>query len=146
METSVMRLTRAVFAVALLAGSSGLALAQSTAQSPTTTSNPQNTPIVSPSPPAARDPGVNPNAAGTATAIRNSGTSSVPGSGNDALEKGTNSYTEGQARRRMEDHGYTNVGQLRKDQDSIWQAEAMKDGRRARVGVDFRGNVVEEKR
>jgi hypothetical protein len=35
---------------------------------------------------------------------------------------------------------------LRKDQNSIWQAEAMKDGRRVRVGVDFRGNVVEENR
>jgi putative membrane protein len=66
--------------------------------------------------------------------------------GNAALEPGANSFTEGQARRRIEDRGYTNVDQLHKDQNSIWQAEAMKDGRRVRVGVDFRGNVVEENR
>ena len=65
---------------------------------------------------------------------------------NAALERGANSFTEGQARRRIEDRGYTNVDQLHKDQNSIWQAEAMKDGRRVRVGVDFRGNVVEENR
>lgn len=59
---------------------------------------------------------------------------------------GDNSFTEGQARRRIEDRGYTNVGELRKDQSSIWQAEAMKDGRRVRVGLDFHGNVVEENR
>ena len=30
------------------------------------------------------------------------------------LERGANSFTEGQARRRIEDHGYTNVSQLHK--------------------------------
>ena len=79
------------------------------------------------------------------------GTSANPnanaaGAGNAALERGANSFTEGQARRRIEDRGYTNVGQLHKDHNSIWQAEATKDGRQVRVGVDFRGNVVEENR
>ena len=68
------------------------------------------------------------------------------GAGNAALEPGANSFTQGQARRRIEDRGLHNVGQLHKDQSSIWQAEATKDGRRVRVGVDFRGNVVEENR
>jgi len=66
--------------------------------------------------------------------------------GNAALEPGANSFTEGQARRRIEDRGYTNVDRLHKDQNSIWQAEATKDGRRVSVGLDFRGNVVEENR
>jgi len=79
------------------------------------------------------------------------GTSANPnanatGAGNASLERGANSFTEGQARRRIEDRGYSNVDQLHKDQNSIWQAEAMKDGRRVRVGVDFRGNVIEENR
>ena len=60
-------------------------------------------------------------------------------------EPPTRFITEGQARRRIEDHGFTNVGRLHKDQNSIWHAEAMKDGRRVRVGVDYRGNVVGEK-
>jgi periplasmic protein CpxP/Spy len=59
------------------------------------------------------------------------------------LEHGANSFTEGQARRRIEDRGYTNVSQLHKDQNSIWQGEAMKNGQQVRVGVDFRGNVAE---
>lgn len=143
-----MSFKRMVLAATLLLGSSGLALAQSTAPS-TTTNNPQNTPTVSPSSPAARDPGVNPNAAGTSMGTRESGTSSNPNASaprSDAgLEHGANSFTEGQARRRIEDHGYTNVGQLNKDQNSIWQAEAMKNGQRVRVGVDFRGNVAELK-
>jgi putative membrane protein len=114
-----MGLKQTVFAAALLLGSAGLAMAQSTAP--------------------------NTNAAPSA------GTSSNPHSnaartGNAALEPGANSFTEGQARRRIEDRGYSHVDQLHKDQNSIWQAEATKDDRRVRVGIDFRGNVVEENR
>jgi len=143
-----MSFKQTVLAAALLLGGSGLALAQSTAPS-ATTSNPQTAPTVSPSSPAARDPGVNPNAAGTSMGARESGASSNPNANaprSDAgLERGANSFTEGQARRRIEDHGYTNVSQLHKDQNSIWQAEAMKNGTRVKIGVDFRGNVAEIK-
>ena len=114
-----MGLKQTVFAAALLLGNAGLAMAQTAAPSASTS------PSVGTS--------TNPNANATAA-------------GNAALEPGANSFTEGQARRRIEDRGYTNVDQLHKDQNSIWQAEAMKDGRRVRVGVDFRGNVVEENR
>ncbi len=118
-----MGLKQTAFAAALLLGSAGLAMAQGTA--PATTSGNHASPSVGTS--------ANPNANAT-------------GAGNASLEKGANSFTEGQARRRIEDRGYTNVDQLHKDQNSIWQAEAMKDGRRVRVGLDFRGNVVEENR
>jgi hypothetical protein len=47
-------------------------------------------------------------------------------------------------RRSIADRGYTNVDQLHKDKNSICRAEAMKDGPRVRVRIDFRGNVVEE--
>jgi hypothetical protein len=114
-----MDLKQTAFAAALLLGSAGWAMAQSTA--PSTNATPS------------AGTSANPNANAT-------------GAGNASLERGANSFTEGQARRRIEDRGYTDVDQLRKDQNSIWQAEAMKDGRRVRVGVDFRGNVVEENR
>jgi protein CpxP len=151
MELRLMTLKQTLFASALLLGSSSLALAQGTAPSATTTGNPQNTPTISPSSPAVNNPGVNPSAAGMSPGARGSGSSANPNansvrSGDAGLERGANSFTEGQARRRIEDHGYTNVGQMHKDQNSIWQAEAMKAGQRVRVGVDFRGNVVEEKR
>jgi hypothetical protein len=142
-----MSLKRMVLAATLLLGTSGLALAQST--SSPAANNAQNPPTVSPSSPAAHDPGINPSAAGTNMGSRASGTSSNPNesarSSDSGLEHGANSFTEGQARRRIEDHGYRNVGKLHKDKNSIWQAEAMKNGQRVRVGVDFRGNVVEEK-
>ena len=138
-----MSVKRTVVASVLLLGSSGLALAQST--TPGATSNPQSSPTVAPS----HDPGVNPSAAGTVGG-RESGSSVNPSSnsarsGNSGLEPGANSFTEGQARRRIEDRGYKGVGQLHKDQNSIWQAEATKDGQHVRVGVDYRGHVVEEK-
>ena len=113
-----MRLEQTAFAVALLLGSTGWAMAQTTAPS-------------DPAPSAGTS--ANPNTNGTRA-------------GDAGLERGANSFTEGQARRRIEDHGYTDVGQLHKDQNSIWQAEATKDGRRVRVGLDFRGNVAEENR
>ena len=114
-----MGLKQTVLAAALLLGSAAWAMAQSTA--PSTNATPS------------AGTSANPNANAT-------------GAGNASLERGANSFTEGQARRRIEDRGYSNVDQLHKDQNSIWQAEAMKDGRRVRVGVDFRGNVVEENR
>jgi hypothetical protein len=67
------------------------------------------------------------------------------GAADDALKPGASSFTEEQARRRIGDRGYTNIGQLHKDENSIWQTEAAKDGRRVWVGLDYRGNVVEEK-
>ena len=123
-----MGLKQTALAAALLLGSAGMAMAQTAAPGTSTggtTTGDHTPPSVGTS--------TNPNANATRA-------------GNAALEPGANSFTQGQARRRIEDRGYTNVDQLRKDQNSIWQAEATKDGRRVRVGVDFRGNVVEENR
>jgi hypothetical protein len=58
---------------------------------------------------------------------------------------GANSFTEGQARSRMEAHGYTNVGVLTKDDNSIWRGKAMKDGTSVNVALDYQGNIVPTK-
>jgi opacity protein-like surface antigen len=55
---------------------------------------------------------------------------------------GANSFTEGQAKSRIESTGYTNVSGLRKDDQGVWRGTAMKDGRQVNVGLDFQGNVV----
>jgi len=123
-----MGLKQTALAAALLLGSAGLAMAQ-TATPGTTTGGTTTGDHTSPS-------------VGTSTNPNENATRA----GNAALEPGANSFTEGQARRRIEDRGYTDINQLHKDQNSIWQAEATKEGRRVRVGVDFRGNVVEENR
>ncbi|MHC2109087.1 hypothetical protein [Methylobacterium sp. CM6246] len=61
---------------------------------------------------------------------------------NVKLEKGANSFTEGEARRRLEKAGYHEVKDLKKDGDGIWHASAMLDGKAANVGLDFKGNVA----
>jgi opacity protein-like surface antigen len=55
---------------------------------------------------------------------------------------GANSFTEGQAKSRIESTGYTNVSGLRKDDQGVWRGSAMKDGRSVNVSLDFQGNVV----
>lgn len=55
---------------------------------------------------------------------------------------GANSFTESQAKARIEQLGYTNVSGLAKDSDGVWRGTAMKDGRSHNVGLDFRGNIV----
>jgi hypothetical protein len=55
---------------------------------------------------------------------------------------GANSFTESQAKSRIEQLGYTNVTGLAKDSDGVWRGTAMKDGKSQRVAIDFRGNIV----
>ena len=55
---------------------------------------------------------------------------------------GANSFTEGQAKSRIESNGYTNVSGLRKDDQGVWRGKATKDGRSMNVSLDFQGNVV----
>lgn len=55
---------------------------------------------------------------------------------------GANSFTEGEARRRIESNGFQNVMDLRKDDQGIWRGKATKDGKQTPVALDYRGNVV----
>ena len=55
---------------------------------------------------------------------------------------GANSFTEGQAKSRIESNGYSNVSDLKKDDSGIWTGTAMKSGQKVNVRVDFQGNVV----
>jgi len=54
---------------------------------------------------------------------------------------GANSFTEGEARSRIEARGYSQVGSLKKDKDGIWRGTATKDGQQVAVSVDYQGNV-----
>jgi hypothetical protein len=68
-------------------------------------------------------------------------TPSSPKNPNAPVE-GANSFTEGQARSRLEDQGYTNVGGLKKDDKGVWRGAATKGGKKLNVSVDFQGNVT----
>jgi hypothetical protein len=55
---------------------------------------------------------------------------------------GANSFTEGQARSRIEAAGFSGVQDLKKDEAGVWRGRAMRGGQTADVGLDFQGNVV----
>jgi hypothetical protein len=55
---------------------------------------------------------------------------------------GSNSFTEGQAKSRIESNGFANVSELRKDDQGVWRGKAMKDGKSVTVSLDFQGNVT----
>ena len=65
-----------------------------------------------------------------------------PGQNNSAAPvAGRNSFTEGQAKSKIEDAGFTNVTELKKDDNGVWRGKASKGGSVASVSVDFQGNV-----
>ncbi len=59
-----------------------------------------------------------------------------------SVEPGANSFTEGQARSRIEAQGFTNVMELKKDEQGIWRGRATKNGQSTAVMLDFKGNVA----
>src|ERR687890_351710 len=56
---------------------------------------------------------------------------------------GANSFTEGQARSRIEKMGFADVTDLKKDDNGVWRGRAMKGGQMVDVSVDFQGNVIQ---
>ena len=61
---------------------------------------------------------------------------------NAKLEKGANSFTEGEVRSRLDKAGFKDAKDLKKDGDGIWRGTAMHDGKTVSVGFDFKGNVA----
>jgi putative membrane protein len=125
----------ALAATLLLTGS---ALAQN-AGSPATPARPASPGTNSPT--GSSNPAVNTggnasssvNASGTATIVKAS-----------ALEKGANSFTEGQAKSRLEGAGLTKVSELKKDDQGVWRGTAMRNGKPVKVGFDYKGNIAAE--
>lgn len=61
---------------------------------------------------------------------------------NAKLEPGANSFTEGEVRSRLGKAGFTDVKDLKKDDQGIWRGKAMHGGKSVSVGLDFKGNVA----
>lgn len=71
------------------------------------------------------------------------GTTSQPAASSEtAPVPGANSFTESQAKSRIEEAGYANVTALAKDDQGIWRGQATKDGQQVAVALDYEGNVV----
>ena len=60
----------------------------------------------------------------------------------NAPVEGANSFTEGQARSRIEAAGFTNVTGLKKDAKGVWRGRATRAGKQMSVNLDFQGNVA----
>jgi len=60
----------------------------------------------------------------------------------DQPVSGSNSFTEGQAKSRIEGNGYSNVSGLEKDKNGVWRGKAVKDGKSVDISLDFQGNVI----
>lgn len=56
--------------------------------------------------------------------------------------EGANSFTEAQAKSRIEEAGYSDVKDLKKDDKGIWMAAGMKDGKSVMISMDYQGNIV----
>ena len=80
-------------------------------------------------------PSANPNANTPAVSRPNANNPGAPAGG-------ANSFTEGQAKSRIEGAGFSNVSGLVKDKDGIWRGKASKEGKIVDVGLDYQGNVV----
>ena len=56
---------------------------------------------------------------------------------------GANSFTESQAKSRIEKMGFGNVTDLKKDDNGVWRGRAMRSGQTVDVSVDYQGNVIQ---
>ncbi|MDW5316882.1 PepSY domain-containing protein [Rhizobium sp. PL01] len=56
--------------------------------------------------------------------------------------EGANSFTEAQAKERIEGAGYSAVSDMKLDDKGIWQAMGTKDGKPVAVSLDYQGNIV----
>ena len=78
-----------------------------------------------------------PTADGSTPAVATPGANNAP-----APVEGANSFTEDQAKIRMEESGVSGVKDLMKNDKGIWMASGMKDGKTVSVALDYQGNVV----
>ncbi len=88
---------------------------------------------------------------GTAGTNRQNGQAAASGNDNQAIvttnanathpAHGSNSFTAAQARGRIQDKGFANVTDLKKDNGGVWRGKAQKNGQTVSVWLDYKGNV-----
>ena len=140
-----MKTTMLTLAATLLAGT---ALAQTTTRPATPGNAAPGATSNAPMPGVSPSTGTTPN---TGVVDRNTGTAAAAGDRNQAVAttganapqpaRGANSFTEGEARRRIEAEGFSGVGALTKDDGGVWRGTATKGGASAQVWLDYKGNI-----
>lgn len=62
----------------------------------------------------------------------------------EAPVRGANSFTEDQAKSRIEQAGYTGVTGLKLGDGGVWNAFAMKGAEKVKVQLDYQGNITKK--
>ncbi len=133
-------------AAACFAG--GIAAAQTSTPGPgTTTGTSTGAPTGTPN---AGAPGTG-TTAGSLGLPRQNGQAAASGENNQAIATtnataaqpahGSNSFTAAQARGKIQDKGFANVTDLKKDDGGVWRGKAQKNGQTVSVWLDYKGNV-----
>lgn len=78
----------------------------------------------------------------TPNAPHNPAVKTTEGNNPGAPVAGANSFTQGEARSRIQARGFSKVSALKKDKSGIWHGKASKDGKVVDVSLDYEGNVV----
>ena len=129
---------KATMILGLLAG--GVANAQTATPNRTTPgATPPATTTLTPAPTPSTTTGAQRSDTTTPAAVS---TTSAPSRTTQAPVAGANSFTEGQARARIEEKGFGNVTDLKKDDKGVWRGKAMKGGTSVAVALDYQGNIV----
>lgn len=81
-------------------------------------------------------------AVSVAAAPTNVAVDTKPTTGESGPTPGASSYTADQARMAIEKAGYTNLGPLNQNANGLWQGEAMKDGKKVNVSIDYKGAIT----
>lgn len=128
-----MKIYLAVSFAAMLAAGAAAAQTTNRPASPVAPASPGTGSVTGSSNNAINAPGTTGTVAGSTTLVKSS-----------ALERGANSFTEGEARSRLERAGLQNVSGLKKDDQGIWRGKAMHNGKNVTVGLDYKGNMSAE--
>ena len=91
---------------------------------------------------------------GAGVVDRNTGAAGAAGDNNQAVAttganaaqpaQGANSFSQGEARQRIESEGYTAVSDLKKGVDGVWRGHGTKNGASVGVWLDYKGNVGQQ--
>ena len=132
---------KAILAAVVVLAGPGIAAAQ-TSTPQTNTFVAPGAPVISADSPPARNPGINPSAAGLSQ--RRMAAPNLVGPGEERTAS-RGEISEPQARRWLRYYGYTGIANLHVDQNGHWQAQATRNGRRVKVALDDRGTATEQK-
>ena len=66
----------------------------------------------------------------------------TPAAGAATTQNAGAAMTEMQAKARIEAQGFTNVSELKKDAQGMWNAKAMKDGKAVQISLNTQGQIA----